>query len=169
MSIEYAPKSSVDVGLHPFRWPYAGMTVRTMTVVDCAWIWCSGSSSEMSGAKTGCGSSLKQKINFFNANMIHFCRTYEAKAAISTWVFEKSKCLHLFPFSKASFSNYFTSLHKISYLQISKLDSDCLDCTICVIMNRNTQRLTSLSWCKCVRSQKWEPMSNWYETGISVQ
>ena len=35
---------------------------------------------------------------------------------LSVW---KSKCLHLFPFSKVPFSNYFTSLHKISYLQNS--------------------------------------------------
>ena len=68
-----SPKSSVDVGLHPFCWLYAGMTARTMIVViDCAWIWCSGSSSEMSGAKIGYGSS-------------------EAKVAISTGLFERKE------------------------------------------------------------------------------
>ena len=37
----------------------------------------------MSGAKTGCGSSLKkQKIYFFEGQHESLCRTYEAKAAI---------------------------------------------------------------------------------------
>ena len=72
----------------------------------------------------------------------------------STVLFPMSRCL---PAKHSRFQAYIR-------LGLSTQNSDS-DSTICAITNRNTQRLTSLSWYKCVRSQKWEPMSNWYETG----